>query len=573
MKLTSLLRSCVQLLGTSRSVGSATAALLIMLATTSAEAAPITYNTIALSGQQAPGTTSGVNYSSFGNSLINGAGQTAFSGFLLQGTAGVTTSNDQGIWSEGSGTLALLAREGNVAPGTSSGVNYSFFNSPVLNSTGQVAFFGFLTGTGVTASNDSGIWSEGSGTLALVAREGNVAPGTTSALFGNLANSPVINGAGQTAFSGTLLQGTAGVNGFNDSGIWSEGSGTLALLAREGNVAPGTTSALFGNLANSPVINSAGQTAFFGTLLQGTAGVTASNDTGIWSEGSGTLALVAREGNVAPGTTSALFGSFGNPVINGAGQTAFVGSLQVGTAGVTTSNDQGIWSEGSGTLALLAREGNVAPGTTSALFGNFTSSFPVINGAGQTAFFGSLLVGTAGVTASNDTGIWSEGSGTLALVAREGNVAPGTTSALFNNFGSTVINGAGQTAFFGSLLQGTAGVTASNDQGLWAESPDGLTLILRKGDLFDVDPGIGIDNRTISFITFTAVSGGEDGRGMTFNNDGTLAFRLNFTDGSSGIFTSTIAAIPEPSTYAVMAMGLGVLGWVRLRRQRAKAQA
>ena len=52
--------------------------------------------------------------------------------------------------------------------------------SPTLNNAGQTAFFANLTGSGVDATNDLGIWSEGTGSLALVAREGSHAPGTPS---------------------------------------------------------------------------------------------------------------------------------------------------------------------------------------------------------------------------------------------------------------------------------------------------------------------------------------------------------------------------------------------------------
>ena len=41
--------------------------------------------------------------------------------------SGVDSTNNAGIWSEGSGSLALVARSGSQAPGTPSGVNFSGF--------------------------------------------------------------------------------------------------------------------------------------------------------------------------------------------------------------------------------------------------------------------------------------------------------------------------------------------------------------------------------------------------------------------------------------------------------------
>ena len=129
-----------------------------------------------LEGDPAPGTPSEVNYSGLGFPVLNSAGQTAFSGFLTGD--GVDSANNTGIWSEGSGPLALVAREGDQAQGTPSGANYGRLRGPLLNSAGQTAFDGLLTGSGVGSTNNSGIWSEAFGLLALVAHTGNQATGT-----------------------------------------------------------------------------------------------------------------------------------------------------------------------------------------------------------------------------------------------------------------------------------------------------------------------------------------------------------------------------------------------------------
>ncbi len=378
----------------------------------------------------------------------------------------------------------------------------------------------------------------------------------------------MLNGAGQTAFVG-YLTGT-GVGGSNDTGIWTEGSGSgLALVAREGSPAPGTAVGVnFSNLDTGfpPVLNNAGQIAFRGSLT-GT-GVSSSNDSGIWSEGGGSgLALVAREGSQAPGLDAGVnFSGFSSPVLNAAGQTAFLGLL-TGT-GVTDSNDTSIWSEGGGSgLVLVAREGSKAPGTESGVSFSGFNSLPLLNGAGQTAFVGTLT-GT-GVSNPNLRGIWSEGGGSgLALVARAGSKAPGTGAGVnfASNFDKLVLNDAGQTAFLAGLTG--SGVTGSNYGGLWATDLDGLLhLIVREGDLFDVDPDPLIDDlRTIRFVGLAATNSFEnDGLGTGFNDAGQLAFSLSFTDGSQGIF---VATIPEPASLAK----LGLAG-LALRRRRGRGTA
>ena len=86
------------------------------------------------------------------------------------------------------GTLThrTVALTGEPAPGTEDGVVFSSFTTglnhwimrPVIDDQGRVAFIALLTGDGVNESNQSGIWSEGSGDLSLVVRTGMQAPGT-----------------------------------------------------------------------------------------------------------------------------------------------------------------------------------------------------------------------------------------------------------------------------------------------------------------------------------------------------------------------------------------------------------
>ncbi len=512
--------------------------------------------TVALSGRTAPGGGE-ANFSGFSSPAINVAGQTAFDASLVVG-GGVNTSNDTGTWSEGSGTLALVAREGFAAPGTS-GANFSDFappsyefNSlPGINSAGGTVFRRFLqTGGSVNSSNDVGLWSGGSGGLSLVAREGSLAPGTGGATFGGGAASypfvedPVFNDAGQAAFRG-LLQTGGSVSSSNNTGIWSEGSGTLALVARENSTAPGTGGERF-SVLQRPVINGVGETAFLATLQSG-GSVGSSNNSGIWSEASGSLALVAREGTTAPGTGGERFGDFvryfvpNQVAINDAGQTAFLALLQE----VDSSSDFGMWSEGSGHLALVARKGSPAPGTDGANFGGL--SLPVINGAGRTAFSGILQTGGP-VDSSNDSGIWSEGFGTLELVAREGAPAPGIEGTNFGHFlfSRPVINRAGQTAFLAPLRSG--------ETGIWAQDTSSvLRRVVCEGDLLEVADD---DFRTISGLGFVIDSGNEDGRRSGFNDLGQVAFHATFTDGSSGVF---VTSVPEPSTLALCCTVLLVL--------------
>src|SRR5262245_38887326 len=114
--------------------------------------------------------------------------------------------------------LRTVALTGTAAPGTSAGITYGsfdhhyfggvpIFRGPVLNDAGQTAFRANLAGSGVGTTNDLGVWSEGSGNLALVARTGNAAPG--GGIFNKRPEvelfTPALNNAGHVAFFGSLV--------------------------------------------------------------------------------------------------------------------------------------------------------------------------------------------------------------------------------------------------------------------------------------------------------------------------------------------------------------------------------
>jgi len=109
---------------------------------------------------------------------LNPVGQSAYRTLLVGDS--VDSSNEEGIWSEGTGSLSLVARAGDHAPGTPSEVVYSRLFGPAFNSIGQTAFIAFLTGDGLDGVSNQGVWSEGSGTLSSVALTGEHAPGTSA---------------------------------------------------------------------------------------------------------------------------------------------------------------------------------------------------------------------------------------------------------------------------------------------------------------------------------------------------------------------------------------------------------
>lgn len=496
---------------------------------------------VAMSDTQAAGAPAGQQYGYFDHVSIDVAGEVAISGALKYGVAGVDDTNNTAIWAERNNALTLLAREDSAAPDMPAGYKFHDIGLPRQSGVGKTAFYSSVrVGTG---GDCCGIWSEGNGSLHLVAFSSDQAPDTPAGAQFSDFSAPRINSAGQVAFYGSLLFGSGGVTVDNANGIWSGGS-TLHLVARKGSQAAGAPAgALFNSFSSEDrqiPLNDAGQTAFLATLRNGAGGVTTGNNTGIWSEGGGALHLVARSGSPAPGT-SGIFLSLGDPQINSAGQTAFYGSAAGG---------YGVWSEGGGELHLVAQQGSQPPGTPAGAQFRFFETLQ-FNNAGRTAFAAELLTGSGGVTSSNDTGIWSEGTGTTALVAREGNHAPGTPAgANFDEFctycsEAFALNGAGQTAFRAELITGSGGVDSTNNVGIWANDRAGsLQLIARSGDQLDIDPGPAVNLRTIRDLDFWGGPGSEGGRGNGLNDNGQLAFIATFLDYSYGVFVSDLVAAP-----------------------------
>src|SRR5262249_50334455 len=133
--------------------------------------------------------------------------------------------------------IALVASQGQSVPGVP-GASFDVFGSPAINDGDHVAFEASITGAGIAADSNSGIWAESGTDLLLVARAGGDAPGVPGGVFATLGD-PVYNDNDQVAFQATLQTGVGQVVAANSTGIWANTSGTLSLVARAQDQAPG----------------------------------------------------------------------------------------------------------------------------------------------------------------------------------------------------------------------------------------------------------------------------------------------------------------------------------------------
>jgi hypothetical protein len=351
-----------------------------------------TLRALALTGQHAPGTEA--SFAEFpaietpGTPLIS-AGRSLFVATLSG--PNVFFGNRHGTWSDRSGVLELVVRAGDPAPGMS-GVTLGDPLPLAFNEQGRTLIAARLEGAGVTTANNESLWTDRSGAMSLFVREAQAAPGTEAGVvfgFGQL-------GAGQSVFPATAMNAESrivfgatlsgpGITAFNDEALYLETSQGVELLVREGEDAPGAghrvtfggnSVALFLRLHG---FNSAGQLTF--SLRLG--GHIPTTDA-IFSTHTGALTQVVRAGQPAPGT-GASFTIMGPARLSESGRVAFLAST---APGVVFFPPMGLWWDQHGSIQALLLPGSSPPGLEGATLAGmsqivgYTASGQIAVGAG-----------------------------------------------------------------------------------------------------------------------------------------------------------------------------------------------
>jgi hypothetical protein len=237
------------------------------------------------------------------------------------------------------------------------------------------------------------------------------------------------------------------------------------------------------------------------------------------------IVIVVTNGATAPDGIGTL-STFGLPVLNDAGQVAFIANLP-DTGGVGPTNDSGVYrgDEFPGDLTQIVRTGQAAPTGGGLVFTNYFSTFdvPLLNNRGQVAFFGTL--GGPGIGSTNNLGIFV-GSGpaaSLSNIVQTGQLTPdnnGRYSAFTGSghFGYPPLNDAGQVAFFATI---TGATNINQTDGIFLGNGATRTQIARTWY-----PG--------PFGTFASYSLSDP----ALNNLGQVAFSAATTGGTNGNFRS-----------------------------------
>ncbi|MEZ6192813.1 MAG: hypothetical protein R3C45_16185 [Phycisphaerales bacterium] len=519
-------------------------AILQPVPTTSAA---VFYQTIALTGQQAPGVQAGTVYSEFEYPpVINELGRVAFRGALAGDE--VFFYNDIGIWSNGLGPLSLLVREADPVPVTPVGNMHKYVYHPSIHESGLVTFSSGVSGELIGPGSSSFLWLGGLAVNHVIAHEGMPAPGAPEGVVLDGCGVGSVNAGGQQLVV-CSVDDDAGI--YDTIGLWREHDGVFDLITLGGDQAPGLTPGRTFRSPGSVVMNDAGQVAFRSTITS--SGGTSLIGSGIWSTRNGVLEKVAWSGDPAPGTNEHFKSFTGNDInltIDDVGHLAFAATLTLG--------DTSIWRQTDAGLELVAREGDHAPGTDPGV--TFNSVGQVLGSdLGHVAFFGGIV--GPGIGSPFEKGIWVNFEDATRLIVRDGDPVPGTAAG--SHFAWVdpffAINGLGQIAFWAAvdLPDGTS--TA----GIWATDHAGeVVLIARSGQFIDVsnDPLVA-DIREIDVVEMNRGTPGAYSGRSAFNDAGQIALNIEFTDGSEGIF---VVSIPEPG--AVWLLLAGFMGLERCRR-------
>lgn len=510
---------------------------------------------VAMEGETAPGFPAGATFVDFAAEYIsiNNSGQTAFTAKVISGS-----TQYRSLWRDEAGVLTLMHQSGELPPGLSGDVAFQVFRPPNMNDSGMIAFVAQLEGNDVQYPvNDQGVWKGVPGAVSLVARAGDAAPGSFGDTFGNAFGYWVLlSNSGQIAFHNNLNGGGATTN----ASLWQETASGLTLVAKQNDEVPGIPNTAYYITGDRIYLNMNGQLLFNPSILciPGSGKCLDWND---YYTGAGLMQVAAnstittkyKSWTSAPGVPGGKFGYLigKSPYdFNASGRMVFAAVLEYSES-ISPSNDWGLWSDASGNLSLVAREGSHAPGTPAgAVFdGRFLRS--VLNDTGQVAFIDLLKQGSGNVDASNDTGLWFGNADSLTLLAREGDQAPEFPDGwLFGGFSIHAINNRGQICFHAWVSSGS-----ETYRGIWMYDPSGgLKLVVREGEALTLTSGetVTFQQDSIS-VGYDNMFFGSNGEPRFFNDQGEIAFRATVLPGyREGFF---IASALYAATYHVSGDG------------------
>ena len=511
-------------------------------------------------GESAPGAPD-TFFNILGDAFVNYVPRVAFSSTLSG--LGSNANTDTGVWTTNvsPNTLHMVYKSRNVLP---TGEVIQSVSPPLINEDLHVLFpMTLKVGTGitpVTAATSRRLFSQGTtGTPAQYLSNGSTVTGAPASYTGAklLAFGETVQGDSfisdywATAVKLTLSAALA-TTATNDSGVLVF-SGTTAEGFREGSdtipgggVFYGQFTGRVGLLYNQYVFSSA------------TTGPVGNNQIVVQKPvASGSPVIVMQKGDTAPESIgSPVISSFLGEATDGL-NVALVRATLTGGTGVTTANNEGIWSRTTaGTKHQVLRKGDTV-GLTGLHVGKILSAW------GANFFSGQQLVlaqmAGVGVTAANDLALIlvQEGSTAAApnyfILMREGDPAQGCGTGTIGTISRVIVD-----SYVGSymVLVTLAGAPLGTEQALYTGRlvtnssvliGDATTtsilrrpfLFLRKGWMYDDQPGR-VKSISIPASNVTPSGMGGTGRANAMSWTSTLAVTVTFDNGITQVMTGVV---------------------------------
>jgi hypothetical protein len=333
---------------------------------------------------------------------------------------------------------------------------------PAVDLRGQTLASAFLTGPGVTDTNNSAAWLVDVNRSTLLFREGDTIPGLPTDVSISVWRMIGISDD-STAFLTLNLRGNVG--GTTDSLLARVRPGdSLHVLAREGEPVPFRPNLVWGDWGRALGAVTPDGDLVFRTLSSGPAVAAIADAAGI--------SPVYVEGDPLddlPGATA----TGGFVAVASAGRAALL-SMMLSGPGIDTTNDSAIFEFRDAALHLRLREGSPAADLPGVLYRNFNYQVPVVAIRRPQWVIPTTLSGD-GVVPTNNEAFFLIADGEVSLLTREGDPAPGTP-------GGVLANPIWYQPHRDGVVFHATDAASGWDAGLWLATPDGVARIVHEGD-------------------------------------------------------------------------------------------
>ncbi len=370
----------------------------------------------------------GVTFKSFLDPVLAPGGAIAFSAHLQGG--GVKATDDGGVWTNAfTGTLELALREGSEVPGLD-GAKLKSVTSLSLRDGELLALLTLAPEKDMVTTGDDTVLVRltGAATGAVLLREGRALPGLAFSRIKTMSVlSPALSapGHGRWHGDGAVVAKVALTDGRTLLVKIAADGVVTRLLSTTDPATPVDVRARW-HTFRLPAMGSAGAEFVLAAALQPQSGIVSASDDNVLLHSQAGVAwrVFAREGERTPISATAdapRYASFFDPVVNAAGQVAFLATLNGAT--VQAGNKCGLFGGPTDQLRLVARLGDPAPdesGTATGAVWSKVLSHALPSGPDAGVVF---LAETSGgdTTATNKLALWAgDSNGMLRRLVRTG---------------------------------------------------------------------------------------------------------------------------------------------------------